>query len=128
MASSRPSFASLSPPVVLLADDSAVARLAVARRLRADGFEVLEQASAVLPNTETLARVACALLDLDLGDEDGTAFGRMLLAHHAELPIAFFSGTASSDLLARARALGPVFAKPGELDAAVAWIRTTMRR
>ncbi len=116
-----------SPPLVLLADDSAVARLTVARRLRADGYEVLEQASAAPPGAEALARVSCALLDLDIGDGDGSELGRALLAQRADLPIAFFSGTASSVLLERARALGPVFAKPRELDAAVAWIRTSVR-
>jgi CheY-like chemotaxis protein len=111
------------PPVVLLVDDSAVARLAVARRLRAEGFEVIEQASAALPEADPLARIACALLDLDLGGSDGCVLARALLASRAELPIAFFSGSASPELLTRARALGPVFAKPGELDAAVIWIR-----
>jgi len=114
-------------PVVLLADDSAVARLAVARRLRAEGFEVLERASADPPPEGALARVACCLLDLDLGDADGSEFARTLLARRAELPVAFFSSSGSLDLLARARALGPVFAKPAELDAAVAWVRRSVR-
>ncbi len=43
-------------PVVLVVDDSAVARLTVARRLRADGFEVLEHASVALPDEAALAR------------------------------------------------------------------------
>jgi CheY-like chemotaxis protein len=120
MRSTRPAK---PPPVVLVVDDSAVARLAVARRLRAEGFEVLELASAAPPEPEALARVACALLDLDLGDADGSDLARSLLALRPDLPVAFFSGSASRELLTRARALGPVFAKPGELDAAVIWIR-----
>src|ERR1700734_902231 len=99
-------------PVVLVADDSAVARLAVARRLRAEGFDVLERASADPPPDAALTRVACCLLDLDLGDEDGSEFARTLLSRRTELPVAFFSSSASLDLLARARVLGPVFAKP----------------
>ena len=51
---------------VLIADDSAVARVSVARRVRAEGIEVEEQ---------------------------------------------------------DARTFGPVFAKPGELDQAIDWIR-----
>jgi DNA-binding response OmpR family regulator len=114
-------------PVVLLADDSAVARLAVARRLRAEGFEVFERASADPPHDAALTRIDCCLLDLDLGDADGSEFARSLLARRAELPVAFFSSSVSRDVLARARALGPVFVKPTELDAAVAWVRTSVR-
>ena len=114
-------------PLVLVVDDSPVARLAIARRLRADGFDVLEQASAVTPDVATLARLACALLDLDLGDSDGAALAGSLRAGHAGLPVAFFSASVSSELLARARAVGPVFAKPGELDAAIAWVNQSAR-
>ena len=114
-------------PLVLVVDDSPVARLAIARRLRAEGFDVLEQASAVTPDGATLARLACALLDLDLGDSDGAHLAGSLREGHARLPIAFFSASVSSELLARARAVGPVFAKPGELDAAIAWVMESAR-
>lgn len=113
--------------VVLVVDDSAVARLAVARRLRSEGFEVVEQASAAPPDLGTLSRLACALLDLDLGDSSGADLARALLAGRAGLPIAFFSGTSSGALLEQARAIGPVFAKPGELEAAVAWVNLSSR-
>jgi CheY-like chemotaxis protein len=111
-------------PVVLVVDDSAVARLTVARRLRADGFEVLEHASVALPDEAALARLACALLDLDLGADDGTELAQKIRARRGNLPIAFFSGSSSDALLRRARALGPVFAKPSQIEAAVAWVRT----
>jgi DNA-binding response OmpR family regulator len=113
------------PRVVLVVDDSAVARLAVARRLRAEGFEVLEHASVALPDDEALGRLACALLDLDLGDDDGTVLACAIRARRGELPIAFFSGTSSTELLDRARAIGPVFAKPSEIEAAIAWVGTS---
>jgi CheY-like chemotaxis protein len=112
---------------VLVVDDSPVARLAVARRLRSEGFEVIEQASAATPKAAVIARAACALLDLDLGDADGRDLARSLVAQRAELPIAFFSASASPELLASARTLGPVFAKPAELEAAVAWVRKSAR-
>ena len=114
-------------PAVLVVDDSAVARLAVARRLRAEGFDVIEQASASPPKETALGRAACALLDLDLGDSDGCDLARSLLARSPGLPIAFFSGSASRALIDRARALGPVFAKPAELEAAVAWVRANAK-
>lgn len=104
-----------------------MARLAVARRLRAEGFDVIEQASASLPKAGALARTTCALLDLDLGDSDGSDFARSLLAERPRLPIAFFSGSASKVLVNRARLIGPVFAKPSELEAAVAWVRANAK-
>jgi len=110
-------------PAVLVVDDSAVARLTIARRLRAEGFEVVEHASVTLPDEEALARLTCALLDLDLGADDGTDLARELRVRRPELPIAFFSGSSSDALLQRARALGSVFTKPGEIEAAVAWAR-----
>lgn len=64
---------------------------------------------------------ACALLDLDLGDGDGVDVAELLRVHQPTLPVAFFSGGAAPDVLARALALGPVFSKPDELDQAVAW-------
>jgi CheY-like chemotaxis protein len=121
MRSARPH--AKAPPAVFIADDSAVARLALARRLRAEGFEVVEQASAQPPEEETAARVFCALLDVELGEGDGSDVARALRAHRAELPVAFFSGSASASTLARARAFGPVFAKPAELEAAIAWVK-----
>ena len=108
---------------VLVVDDSAVARLTVARRLRAEGLEVIEHATAALPENGAVDRITCALLDLDLGESDGADLARALLARRGDLPIAFFSGSASRELLDRARALGPVFAKPGELEGADAWVR-----
>jgi CheY-like chemotaxis protein len=121
----------LSPPkstlAVLVVDDSAVARLTVARRLRSEGFEVIEHASAATPEAAVIARAACALLDLDLGDSDGCQLARALLVQRAGLAIAFFSGSAARDLVESARQIGPVFAKPGELEGAVAWVRTNAR-
>jgi CheY-like chemotaxis protein len=116
-------MSTLAGLAVFVVDDSAVARLAVTRRLRAEGFEVVEQATAMPPEESVWSRISCALLDLDLGDSDGADLARSLLARRPGLPIAFFSGSASSELLERARAFGPVFAKPGELEGAVAWVR-----
>jgi CheY-like chemotaxis protein len=110
-------------PTVLVADDSPVARLTVARRLRAEGFDVLEHTSAAEAAAADPAKVACALLDLDLGDGDGTAVALALQAKRADLPVAFFSASVAEDVLRRARTVGPLFAKPHQLDAAVRWVR-----
>ena len=111
------------PPRVLIADDSAVARHAVAKRVRASGVEVVEEESAEGAKRADTSQIACALLDLELGDGDGTEVAIALRARHDTLPIAFFSATSSEDLLARAIELGPVFTKPTELAVAVEWVR-----
>lgn len=107
---------------VLIADDSAVARLTLARRVRAAGFEVVEHDSVASASTVDATTIACALLDFDLGDGLGVDVAARLRQAAGSLPIAFFTSTAESDVVARASAFGPVFAKPDELDAAVDWI------
>jgi len=107
---------------VLIADDSPVARVSVARRVRAVGLTVVEEESAAGASAVDGAGLSCALLDLDLGDGDGTEVAERLRARQSELPIAFFSSTRAPEILARASAFGPVFAKPDELDQAIDWI------
>lgn len=107
---------------VLIADDSAVARVAVARRVRAAGLEVVEHDSVASASTVDARTLACALLDFDLGDGFGTEVAARLRKEQGELPIAFFTSSRTSDVLERASAFGPVFAKPDELEAAINWI------
>lgn len=111
---------------VLIADDSAVARVTVARRVRAAGREVVEHDSVASASRVDATTLACALLDFDLGDGLGTDLAAHLRAARAELPIAFFT-TSPSDALERASPFGPVFTKPGDLDAAIAWIERHAR-
>ncbi|MBX3188273.1 MAG: response regulator [Labilithrix sp.] len=109
--------------LVLIADDSAVARVSVARRVRAAGIEVVEEESAAGASAVDASGLACALLDIELGDGDGTEVAERLRERRETLPIAFFSSTRAPEILARAAAFGPVFAKPDQLDQAVDWIR-----
>jgi CheY-like chemotaxis protein len=108
---------------VLIADDSAVARVSVKKLVVAAGHEVVEKDTAASAAAVDPSDLACALLDLDLGDGWGTDVAEELRAKHASLPIAFFTTTTTGEALDRARALGPVFAKPSELEDAVAWVR-----
>jgi CheY-like chemotaxis protein len=108
---------------VLIADDSAVARVSVARRVRAEGIEVVEQDSAAGASSIDTADLACALLDIDLGDGFGTEVAERLREGLDTLPIAFFSSTSTPEVLARAATFGPVFAKPEQLDQAIDWVR-----
>ena len=112
---------------VLICDDSAVARVSVARRVRAAGLDVVEEESAAGASSVDSALLACALLDLELGDGDGTEVAARLRAMNGALPIAFFTSSVAPEVVARASAIGPVFAKPDDLDAAVDWVRRSVR-
>ncbi len=113
---------------VLIADDSAVARVSGARALGAAGVDVVEEATAAGASAVDSGALACALLDLDLGDGDGADVAARLRASNGALPIAFFTSERAPDVLARASAIGPVFAKPQELDAAVQWVVARVAR
>jgi DNA-binding response OmpR family regulator len=106
---------------VLVADDSALVRDIVAKRVAGAGLVALPCESATATRSVDVSELACALLDLDLGDGRGTDVAHRLRAARPELPIAFFSGSAP-ELVASAASLGPVFVKPDDLDAAIAWI------
>jgi two-component system response regulator RegA len=110
---------------VLLVDDSPVARHLVAKRLRAEGFE-LEEASSVggarRLGTQAMGNLVGAVLDLELGDGTGLELASWLRAERPSLPIAFFTA-AESALVEDARALGPVFAKV-DAEPLVSWVRS----
>jgi CheY-like chemotaxis protein len=111
---------------ILLVDDSPVARRVVARRLVAEGFRVREEATAAAARGVELASLACAVIDLDLPDGDGTELAAALLGARPSLPLAFFTAGASAALVERARAHGPVFTKP-QLEPLVAWIKRAVQ-
>jgi DNA-binding response OmpR family regulator len=112
---------------VLVADDSAVARLTLARRVRAAGFEVVERDSLASTADIDPTTLAGAVLDFDLGDGFGIDVAARLRAAAVDLPIAFFTSTTDGDVVRRAAAFGPVFAKPDELEAAIAWVERNAR-
>jgi CheY-like chemotaxis protein len=109
-------------PSVLIVDDSAVARRAVAGRLAAEGFEVHEAGSTAEARAVPLAGIACAVVDVDLLDGDGPSLAAELRAIRPSLPIAFFTAGAAPELVTRSQVHGPVFTKPA-LDSLVAWVR-----
>jgi CheY-like chemotaxis protein len=112
----------MSPPLpALVADDSAVARAALVRALKGRGAQCVEASSAALAKGVDPGEIACALLDLDLGDGTGVDVARALLSLRPDLPIAFFSAGAPDGVLEEAQALARVFRKPEELEAVLAW-------
>jgi DNA-binding NtrC family response regulator len=118
----------VSPPKrVLVADDSSVVREVVVKRLQGAGIDAQGRDSVASARESDPASISCALLDLDLGDGTGIEIAQALRAARPELPVAFFSSGAAPELVAEARALGPVFEKPGDLDLALAWVERFSR-
>ena len=109
----------------LIADDTAIARSAVIRRLVSEGVPCVEATSAASASVVDPASLSCALLDLDLGDGNGVDVAVALRGRCPELPIAFFTAGTSSDVMSRATALAPVFGKPDDLDRAIAWVKAS---
>ena len=115
-----------SMPTVLVVDDSSTARRALATRFVSDGFEVREAASAQAARAIDCDGLTCAVLDLQLGDGDGTDLAVALRAKRPTLPIAFFTGGAVPSLVENARCSGPVFLKT-DLPSLLAWVRRIVR-
>jgi DNA-binding response OmpR family regulator len=109
------------PRRVLVADDSALVRDILTRRAVHLGFEVVPCDSVLATRKVDAAGLACAMLDLDLGDGRGTDVAAELRASRPGLPIAFFS-SGTPEQTAAARAFGPVFLKPDDLEDAIAWL------
>ncbi len=107
---------------VLLVDDSPVARHVVARRLVAEGFAVRAESAAASAREVDPHEIDCAIIDLELGDDDGEAVATALLSRCGSLPVAFFTAGADAALRERARTRGPVFDKP-DLDGILAWAK-----
>jgi two-component system response regulator RegA len=122
------SLTATKTPLIYIADDSAVVRSALSVRLAAAGLQVHAGGSVDDSRSVVIRSFACALLDLDLGDGDGVDVAELLRVHQPDLPVAFFSGGAAPAVMSRARALGPIFAKPDDLDAAVAWAVASAKR
>jgi two-component system response regulator RegA len=115
---------------VLLVDDSPLVRRLLSKRLVAEGFAVREEGTAAKARALDPAGLVCAVVDLELADGDGPDLAAVLLARKPTLPLAFFTATASSALVERARAHGPVFAKskPTDVDSIVEWVKRAAQR
>lgn len=70
--------------------------------------------------------LACAILDLQLLDGDGTDVAAALVCRRPALAIAFFTSGAVPSLVESARCRGQVFLKP-DLAPLVAWVKRTTR-
>ena len=107
---------------LLLADDSAIVRVSLARRFKAAGITVVEADSVAVARAMDPSSVDCALLDFDLGDGYGDELAVHLRAARPELPIAFFTSSTEDETGDRLKKHGDVFAKPDQTEAAVTWV------
>jgi len=111
-----------SPIRVLIADDSQVVRQAISRRLAGKGLDVVEAESEEEALAFDAALLSAVVLDLELGVADGTMVAERIRAANAQVRIAFFTSGSTDAVLTKARAIGPVFSKPDEIDDLVTWI------
>ncbi|HVJ93874.1 MAG TPA: response regulator [Labilithrix sp.] len=108
---------------VLIADDSAVARAIIVRRIRQAGFDLEEHDSCASASRVDPSTVDCALLDFDLGDGLGVDVAKRLRSARATLPIAFFTSTSREEAAEPASSFGPIFSKAHDLEVAIDWIK-----
>ena len=105
---------------ILLADDSLVVRAALEKRLSAAGLNVVAVGSAAEALGLDARSLACAVLDVDLGDGNGLNVAEALVARNAALRVAFFtSGDAPPP---STRFVASTFDKSKDVDRLVAWV------
>lgn len=109
---------------VLFLDDSPIARARTSRLITERGIDVEVCANQAEAEAVDPATLHAALLDLEVGEERGTDVAETLRRASPELPIAFLTAATDGQLVATARAFGPVFDKLSELDAAMRWLTT----
>lgn len=110
-------------PRALLVDDSELVRHALSRRLKPLGFEVLDAETEEEALAVDISTVSVVVLDLELGIADGTEVAQKILLANPHVRVAFFTSGSTVAVLERARAMGPIFAKPDELDQLIAWMQ-----
>lgn len=112
-------------PMVYVKDANPAVRKTVGDLLTAIGVRPHFPDSAFDSSQPTtfLGGFKCAILELDRGpgQDDAVDEVDLLRLYQPTLPVAFLYAKASDSMLDRARALGPVFQKPAQLAAAVAW-------
>jgi CheY-like chemotaxis protein len=81
-------------PVVLVAEDEVMIRLAVAEHLRECGFQVVEAANGAEAQALILAGLEVDLVfsDIQMPDVDGVALAQWLSEHGVDAPIVLTSG------------------------------------
>ena len=115
-----------SRPTVFVGESSPTTQLELKEKLDHAGIEAYLARSAVAPvsPSDFIGGFKCALMTLErLGShDDAMSELELLRMYQPGLAVAFLHGNASVHQLARASAVGPIFRKEDELDAAIAWV------
>ena len=100
-----PAAADGGGPVILVAEDEVMLRLAISEHLRTRGFTVIEAASAEEARCVLLSGIEIDLVFSDIqmpGEMDGVALAQWLAINHPDIPVVLTSGAANSLALASA--------------------------
>jgi FixJ family two-component response regulator len=113
--------------IVVVEDDAGMSK-AIARLLRAAGFQPVSFASAEeLLQTEAADFAACLVLDIHLPGLSGLELARLLITSGRARPVIFITGQDEPSLRDEARRLGcAYFRKPFEGSALLAAIRAAV--
>ena len=113
--------------IVVVEDDAGMSK-AIARLLRAAGFQPVSFASAEeLLQTEAADSAACLVLDIHLPGLSGLELRRLLVTSGRAKPVIFITGQDEAPLRDEARRLGcAYFRKPFEGSALLAAIRAAV--
>ena len=114
--------AASSEATTLLVDDCALLVSSLSRCLGRAGYVVITASTASSAEAKA-GPFDCAIVDIELGDDDGVALAERLMRAKKVRRIVFYTGTADCGALRRASELGPVVLKDGlfaELILAVA--------
>jgi two-component system, LuxR family, response regulator FixJ len=95
-----------APPVVHVVDDEASFRVAVARLLRAAGYNVQPHASAAEFLAQPIDGAGCVIADLRMPGMDGLDLQQALTHRGIELPLVFLSGEGDIPTTVRAMRQG----------------------
>ena len=101
--------------IVLIVDDSEVTRAALSARLTEGGASVVCASSAEDALAVDAETISAAIVDVELGSDDGVSLADVLLGRNPRLRLALFSGNVP------ARTTRTAFRKPEEVDRVVAW-------
>lgn len=99
---------------ILIVDDSEVTRTVLAARLRESGASVLCASSVADALAVDAELITAAIVDVELGSDDGVSLADVLADRNPRLRLALF--TASDGRCART-----TFKKPEQIDSVIAW-------